>query len=112
MNTFIFLASQQAQGGGGMSFIIMMVAIFVIMWFFMIRPQQKRQKEIRKFQNSRQEGTNVVTGGGIYGVVRKIDLATNIVDIEISKGVVIRVDKNYVFADVASNMGAANAQAK
>ena len=112
MNTFIFLASQQAQGGGGMSFIIMMVAIFVIMWFFMIRPQQKRQKEIRKFQNSLQEGTNVVTGGGIYGVVRKIDHATNIVDIEISKGVVIRVDKNYVFADVASNMGAANAQAK
>lgn len=112
MNTFIFLASQQAQGGGGMSFIIMMVAIFVIMWFFMIRPQQKKQKEIRKFQNSLQEGTNVVIGGGIYGVVRKIDLATNIVDIEISKGVVIRVDKNYVFADVASNMGAANAQAK
>ena len=112
MNTFIFLASQQAQGGGGMSFIIMMVAIFVIMWFFMIRPQQKRQKEIRKFQNSLQEGTNVVTGGGIYGVVRKIDLATNIVDIEISKGVVLRTDKNYVFADVASNLGAANAQAK
>lgn len=111
MNTFVFLQSQPAAGGG-MSFIIMMVAIFVIMWFFMIRPQQKRQKEIRKFQNSLQEGTNVVTGGGIYGVVKKIDLATNIVDIEISKGVIIRVDKNYVFADVASNMGAANAQKK
>ena len=111
MNTFVFLQSQPAAGGG-MSFIIMMVAIFVIMWFFMIRPQQKRQKEIRKFQNSLQEGTNVVTGGGIYVVVKKIDLATNIVDIEISKGVIIRVDKNYVFADVASNMGAANAQTK
>ena len=111
MNTFVFLQSQPAAGGG-MSFIIMMVAIFVIMWFFMIRPQQKRQKEIRKFQNSLQEGTNVVTGGGIYGVVKKIDLATNIVDIEISKGVIIRVYKNYVFADVASNMGAANAQTK
>lgn len=111
MNTFVFLQSQPAAGGG-MSFIIMMVAIFVIMWFFMIRPQQKRQKEIRKFQNSLQEGTNVVTGGGIYGVVKKIDLATNIVDIEISKGVIIRVDKNYVFADVASNMGTANAQTK
>ena len=111
MNTFVFLASQPASGGG-MSLIMMMVLIFIIMWFFMIRPQQKRQKEIRKFQNSLQEGTNVVTGGGIYGVVKKIDLPTNIVDIEISKGVVIRVDKNYVFADVASNMGAANAQTK
>ena len=112
MSTFVLLAAQQSgQGGSGM-FLIMMVAIFAIMWFFMIRPQQKRQKGIRKFQNSLQEGTNVVTGGGIYGVVKRIDLATNIVEIEVSKGVVIRVDKNYVFADVASNMGAANAQAK
>ena len=112
MSTTILLASQQAAQGGSGTFLILMIAIFVIMWYFMIRPQQKRQKEIKKFQNSLQEGTNVVTGGGIYGVVKKIDLTTNIVDIEISKGVVIRVDKNYVFADVASNMGAANAQAK
>ena len=34
-----------------MSMIIMMVAIFAIMWFFMIKPQQKKQKEIQKFQN-------------------------------------------------------------
>ena len=112
MSTTIFLASQQSAQGGNGTFLIMMIAIFVIMWFFMIRPQQKRQKEIKKFQNSLQEGTSVVTGGGIYGVVKKIDLTTNIVDIEISKGVVIRVDKNYVFADVSSNMGAANVQAK
>ena len=49
------LLQAQAQGGGSMSFLIMMVAIFAIMWFFMIRPQQKKQKEIRKFQNSLQE---------------------------------------------------------
>ena len=49
----------QAQGGGNISFLVMMVAIFVIMWFFMIRPQQKKQKEIRKFQNSLQEGSKV-----------------------------------------------------
>ena len=60
------LLQAQAQGGGSMSFLIMMVAIFAIMWFFMIRPQQKKQKEIRKFQNSLQEGSKVVTGGGVY----------------------------------------------
>lgn len=104
MSSFMFLASQAgAQGGGGMSFIIMMVLIFVIMWFFMIRPQQKKQKEIRKFQNALQEGTKVVTGGGIYGEVKKVDLTTNTVDVEISKGVVIRVDKAYVFADATSS---------
>ncbi len=103
----MFLSAQAAQGGGGMSFIILMVAIFAIMWFFMIRPQQKKQKEMRNFQNSLQEGTKVVTGGGIYGEVKKIDLATNIVSVEIAKGVIIRVDKGYVFADVSSSADAA-----
>ena len=101
--TQFFLAAQAAQGGGGMtSFLIMMVAIFAIMYFFMIKPQQKRQKEIQNFQNSLQEGTQVVTGGGIYGTVKKIDLATGIVEVKIADGVVIKVDKGYVYKDTAS----------
>lgn len=82
--------------------LIMMVAIFAIFYFFMIRPQQKKQKEIQKFQNSLTEGTNVFTSGGIYGTVKKIDLASGIVEVEIAKGTVIRVNKNYVFKDDAS----------
>ena len=84
------------------SFLIMMVAIFAIMYFFMIKPQQKRQKEIQNFQNSLAEGTQVVTGGGIYGTVKKIDLAAGIVEVKIADGVVIKVDKGYVFKDTAS----------
>ena len=101
--TQLFLAAQAAQGGGSMtSFLIMMVAIFAIMYFFMIRPQQKRQKEIQSFQNSLQEGTPVVTGGGIYGTVKKIDLASGIIEVKIADGVVIKVDKGYVYKDTAS----------
>ena len=101
--TQIFLAAQAAQGGGSMtSFIIMMVAIFAIMYFFMIKPQQKRQKEIQNFQNSLAEGTEVITGGGIYGTVKKIDLATGIIEVKIADGVVIKVDKGYVFKDTTS----------
>ena len=101
--TQFFLAAQAAQGGGGMtSFLIMMVAIFAIMYFFMIKPQQQRQKEIQNFQNSLQEGTQVVTGGGIYGIVKKIDLATGIIEVKIADGVVIKVDKSYVYKDTAS----------
>ena len=80
------LLQAQAQGGGSMSFLIMMVAIFAIMWFFMIRPQQKKQKEIRKFQNSLQEGSKVVTGGGVYGTVKHINLEQNTVDVEVEIG--------------------------
>jgi len=99
--TQLILAAQ-SQGGGSISFIIMMVAIFAIMYFFMIKPQQKRQKEIQNFQNSLQEGTQVLTGGGIYGTVKKIDLASGIIEVKIADGVVIKVDKSYVFKDTAS----------
>ena len=85
-----------------MSMIIMMVAIFAIMYFFMIKPQQKKQKEIQKFQNELTEGTSVITGGGIYGTVKSIDLTKNTVDGKIARDVVITVDKGSVFKDTSS----------
>ena len=107
MNTILLAAA--ANGGGGLSMLIMMIAIFVIMWLFMIRPQQKKQKEIKKFQNALKEGDKVVTGGGIYGIVKNIDLASGKVSIEIARGVIVTVDKSYVFADVtASQMAQTN----
>ena len=86
--------------------LIMMVVLFAIMWFFMIRPQQKKQKEIQKFQNSLAEGMSVVTGGGIYGTVKKVDVASGVIEVEIAKGVTIRVDKAYVFKDAAAQVAA------
>ena len=102
--TTMILAAQAQGAGGGMSMIIMLVAIFAIMWLFMIRPQQKKQKEIRNFQNSLQAGDHVVTGGGIYGTVKNINLEKNTVEVEIARGVNIVVDKSYVFADANSPM--------
>ncbi|MCH5308636.1 MAG: preprotein translocase subunit YajC [Prevotella sp.] len=102
MTNIILAAQAAAQGGSGMSMIIMMVAIFAIMWFFMIRPQQKKQKEIQKFQNELTEGTQVVTGGGIYGTVKSIDLTKNTVEVKVARDVVITVDKSYVFKDMAN----------
>ena len=99
--TAFLLSAQAAQGGGSMSFLIMMVAIFAIMWFFMIRPQQKKQKEVRNFQNSLTEGTKVITGGGIYGTVKRINMQDNTVEVEIARGVNITVDRGYVFADAS-----------
>ena len=88
----------QAQGGGNMSFLIMMVLIFAIMWFFMIRPQQKKQKEIQNFRAGIARGTQVVTAGGIYGTVKDIDEATNTLKVEIASGICIKVDRGSVFA--------------
>ena len=88
----------QTGAGGGMSMLLMMIIIFAIMWLFMIRPQQKRQKEIQNFRNSMTVGTNVVTAGGIYGVVKSIDEADNALMVEIANGVRIKVDRNSVYA--------------
>lgn len=100
MTTSILLAAQgQAGQGSPLPMILMMVAV-AIMWLFMIRPQQKKQKQIREFQNSLQNGASVVTGGGIYGTVKHIDTDAKKVDVEIARGVVITVDKHYVFRAV------------
>ena len=95
--TLTVLAAQ-AAGGGGTSMILMLVVMFAIMYFFMIRPQQKKQKEIRNFQNSLKVGQKVVTGGGVHGEVKKVELAEPLVEIEVAKGVVIKVEKSYIFA--------------
>ncbi|WP_300729667.1 preprotein translocase subunit YajC [uncultured Bacteroides sp.] len=87
----------QAQGGGNMSFLIMMVAIFAIMYFFMIRPQNKKQKEIANFRKNLEIGQSVITAGGIYGKIKEIE--DNAVIVEIASGVKIKVDKNSIFAD-------------
>lgn len=98
--TNLFL--QSGSGQSGLPMLIMMVAIFVIMWLFMIRPQQKKQKKIRQFQNALKEGDKVVTGGGIYGAVKRVNIEENTVDLEVARGVVITVAKGYVFADATS----------
>jgi len=80
----------------------MMVLLFAVMWFLMIRPQQKKQKQIREFQNALKEGDKVVTGGGIYGTVKHIDIQTGKIKLSIARDVVIEVDKSYVFKDTSA----------
>ena len=99
MNTIVLAAQGAAQTGSGMGgMLIMMIALFAIMYFFMIRPQQKRQKEIRNFQNALKEGDKVVTGSGVHATVKRINLAEGTLDVEISRGVVVTIDRSYVFA--------------
>ena len=57
--TITLQAQPAQQGGGGLSLIIMMVAIFAIMYFLMIRPQQKKQKELQRFRNELKKGDKV-----------------------------------------------------
>lgn len=92
------LVQDQAQGGGFMS-ILMIVLLFVVFYFFMIRPQQKRQKEIRQFREGLSKGSRVVTAGGIKGTITDVKDAD--FEVEIAKGVRVMVDKNTVYPSAA-----------
>jgi preprotein translocase subunit YajC len=87
---------QAAGAGTSLSGIVMMVAIIAIFYFFMIRPQQKRQKDIQKAREALKVGDTVVTAGGIYGRIREIGDVFMV--IEIADGVKIKIDKISVFA--------------
>lgn len=111
MTNFIILQAA-APAGGGMSGIFMILILFVIFYFFMIRPQQKRQKEIRKFRESLEKGSKVVTAGGIYGTVKEVRESYFVV--EVSNGVSLRIDKGSVYpsAEDANQAAAQNAEQK
>jgi len=90
-------AAQPAQQGGNWSFILMLALIFVVMWLFMVRPQQKKQKEINKFREGLKKGDKVVTIGGIYGTIQEVK--ANAVMLEIDNNVKIKVDKASLVKD-------------
>ena len=70
---FIPLAAAQPQGGG-IQMIVMLVGLFAIVYFFMIRPQNKKQKEIQKFRNALEVGHNdIITLSVSTGVEIKFD---------------------------------------
>ena len=69
MNTLLIVLQQQSNGL--MNF-LPLILIIVVFWFFMIRPQMKRQKELKNFRDSLKKGDKIVTTGGIYGKVLEI----------------------------------------
>lgn len=84
----------QAQGTGWAN-IAMIVVLIAIFYLFMIRPQQKKQNEIKKFREGIKAGDRVVTAGGIYGKVRSVN--DNTFELEIAKDVRITIDKGSVY---------------
>ncbi|WP_297193782.1 preprotein translocase subunit YajC [uncultured Porphyromonas sp.] len=89
------LLQAQAQQGSGWTSIIMMAAVVLIFWLFMIRPQQKRQKEVQQKREALTTGDRIVTSGGLFGVIRDIKEKEFVV--EIADGVRVRVDKGSVY---------------
>lgn len=83
----------QAQQGSWMQF-IPIIGIFVVFYFFMIRPQQKKAKDQKKFIDEIKKGDYVVTIGGAHGEVAELEGETFILEVE--KGGRIRFNKSAI----------------
>ena len=96
----MFIASAYAQGGGaagGSDFfvqILPLLLIFVVFYFLLIRPQQKKMKKHRDMVANLQRGDKVITGGGLYASVAKIE--ADAVILEIANGVRVKAARHTI----------------
>ena len=81
------------NGDGSMSSLIMLGLMVLVFWFFMIRPQMKKQKELKKFREALAKGDHIVTIGGIHGKILEVADSTVLVQ---SEGTKIRLDKSAI----------------
>ncbi|HBB93611.1 MAG: preprotein translocase subunit YajC [Bacteroidetes bacterium GWF2_49_14] len=95
MYTLAFLfQTTAAKQPSPYSSLIFFAAIIVIFYFFMIRPQMKKQKELKNYREALKKGDKVVTAGGIYGRISEINERTIL--LEIDQNVRVKVDKGSI----------------
>ncbi len=91
---FILLMAPPQEGQSPLATFLPLILIVAVFYLFMIRPQMKRQKELKNYRESLKKGDKVVTTGGIYGKV--VELNEQIATIEIADKVRIKIDKSAI----------------
>lgn len=107
---FIKEAYAQGAGAGGGDFLVSMlplILIFVVFYFLLIRPQQQKMKAHRAMIAAVKRGDKVLTSGGIYGTVTKVEDAEDVVIVEIAKDVRVRVARATI-QDLVNKTGQAS----
>ena len=108
MNNIFFLQASNVEDNSGMLNIAFLVAIFVIFYFFMIRPQNKKRKELQNMRESLKKGDSVVTIGGIHGKVVEVKETTIVLSVDANTK--IKVDKSSVSMDETTKLTEENKQ--
>ena len=98
MNNLLFVTLQQPAANPLVTF-LPLVLIIVVFYFFMIRPQMKRQKELRKFHESLQKGDKVIIAGGIYGKITEVK--EEYIIVEVDENTKLKVVKSTVIRDAS-----------
>ncbi len=90
----ILLQAAQPGGNGFIGQFVLIGGIILIFYFFMIRPQQKKQKDQKKYLEQVKKGDQIVTIGGIHGKITAMEGDT--VTIDIDRGTKLTIEKSSI----------------
>ena len=93
----VLLMAPAQEGKNPLMSFLPLILIIMVFYLFMIRPQMKKQKELRNFRSTLKKGDKIVTTGGIYGKVS--DISDQFVTVEVAEKVKLKLDKNAVLKD-------------
>src|SRR5262245_15187225 len=101
MNLLVMLL--QAGGGGVSLQMILLGGMIVVFWLFMIRPQAKKAKMAKQFQENLQKGDKIVTIAGIHGRVNKMN-EDGTIEMETSPGSYMKIEKSAISMEMTANV--------
>lgn len=93
----ILLMAPPQEGQSPLLSFLPILLIIVVFYFFMIRPQMRRQKEMKTFREALKKGDKIITTGGIYGRIADVKETTLLV--EVADKIVLKIDKSAVLRD-------------
>lgn len=106
---FVLLDAAAPTGGGSLQ-LILLGGMILVFWLFMIRPQAKKAKIAKKFQEDMQKGDKIVTIAGIHGTVNKVNDDGTIM-IETSPGSYLKIEKSAISMEWTQNLNKTTAVA-
>lgn len=97
MVDFLIVAQNGGGGAGGLlTSLIPLAIIFLIFYFLLIRPEQKKREKQEDFREGLQAGDKVVTAGGLFGEVTKVDDETDTVKLKVGRNKPMRVMRSQI----------------
>ena len=103
---FVLLQAAPGGGGGGSIQLILLGGMILVFWLFMIRPQAKKAKIAKKFQEEMQKGDKIVTIAGIHGTIYKVN-EDGTIQIETSPGSYLKIEKSAISMEWTQNINKA-----
>jgi preprotein translocase subunit YajC len=108
MHSFLVVLLQAAPSGGGSLQLILLGGMVLVFWLFMIRPQAKKAKLAKQFQENMQKGNKIVTIAGIHGTINKVNEDGTIM-IETSPGSYLKIEKSAISLEWTQNLNKSTA---